>query len=167
MVICMKNILIFICSLMAFGCDFAYNQVSDFIFLDKAYGHKLYCSEKFDSLKTIDEILLYSSAFNFPYLLETEDHWKNPEETINDDGGDCEDFCILFLNICKIKFGIEGRLLLINRNRSIIEGGKISHAIVLLSGKYYDPTCNFCIDDIETYLNTIGYSYSFDEIFTQ
>jgi len=164
-VICMKNILIFICSLMVLGCDY----YDDFSYSNMFAGKKLYdCTDfkEIDSIVYVDKFLSYKG---FYYEEDVIGYCKNPEETYISRCGDCEDFAVLFLNIGKIKYNLEGSILLIDTNSKMIqEGGYANHTLILFNNFIYDPG-NFCkiICSMDDFIYPIKYSYSFDEIFIQ
>jgi len=108
----------------------------------------------------------------FQYKNDFTDFWKNPEDTFISKSGDCEDFCILFMDICKVSLNIETTLILVNAteffsiyNRGIVSGGSVSHALVNLNGRLFDLNVNAEVGEYSYYMEAIGYEYSFSEIF--
>jgi hypothetical protein len=161
-----KNIFVFIYIIFILGCDYA----TDAIIKYNVSYHSLYDSISFRALNTIDKALWYSSSHNLVYISETGyiDDWKDPEKTIADGGGDCEDFCILFLNILFINTGIKGDIVLINESatsRNIVNGGNINHAAIMINGCIFDVVGERAYSEIESSKFDIGYIYAFDEIF--
>jgi hypothetical protein len=139
-------------------------------------GKELFYSEEFEKITSTSGICNYIDS-SYTYEYDAVGYCKNPEETFNSRKGDCEDFAVLFLNICYYKYNIKGSIVLINTNelpylypksRNIVGGGEINHAVVLFNGIIYDPSFPIDYSMIGTFeqrKNIIKYQYSFDEIF--
>lgn len=50
---------------------------------------------KLENIKTPADLEQFFVTNGFKYQEDTGEYWKTPEETLNDKGGDCEDFAIL------------------------------------------------------------------------
>jgi len=163
-VIYMKNILILICSLMILGCDIS----TDLVYSIRANNHSLYYSDDFKWCKSSEDICMYFRDKKLVYKSDTIDNWKNPKQTLADGGGDCEDFCILFLNILFVNTGIKGDIVLVNNletNRNIVNGGNINHAVVIINSCIFDVVGERSYSKAESSNFNIGYIYIFNEIF--
>jgi len=66
-------------------------------------------------------------------ILLKNDDWKLPQETIDDGGGDCEDYAILVSFIYEYYFNMDCDVILIEY------GEYLAHVIVRLEGTYYEP----------------------------
>jgi transglutaminase-like putative cysteine protease len=52
--------------------------------------------------KTVDEVAIWlKEGFTYQNEEEGHDHWKYPNETLEDRGGDCEDFAILVQDVLR------------------------------------------------------------------
>ena len=164
----MKNILIFICSLMAFGCS--YDVYSDGVFSSKAGGHQLFYSDEFHFIENEGDAIYYLWK-NYSYEKESGDEWKEPSKMFKDRAGDCEDYCLLFVNILYTRLNIKSSILVVNMDeeilKTIVDGGMVNHVIVAVGTSLYDPTFGRYVGEIENFRYKIGYSYSFEEIFIE
>jgi hypothetical protein len=153
---------------MVFGCS--YDVYSDGVFHSRASGHSIFYSEEFSTINSEADILKYLKE-NYSYERDIWDNWKSPSVMVSDRSGDCEDYCILFSNILYTELNIKSKIILIDSNseisRSVASGGTINHALVLVGSDLYDPTSGRYLRKIEYFKYKIGYSYSFDEIFTE
>ena len=84
------------------------------------------------------------------------DYWQTPEETVNRRAGDCEDFSLLFMYLCRRYLDIEPRLFVVSRN-SI---GTYDHTIVEVDGSWYDPAVGCRIQRGTPYHVFYDFSYS-------
>lgn len=101
-----------------------------------------------DIVNWIDKNILY---FRTPDLV-------NPQETINNGYGGCFSQAILYMDIAYNELGIEMDLILTDY-RSIEDGGIVHHAEVRHNG------VNYSVSGTEGTCETVGYVYSFDEVF--
>lgn len=95
------------------------------------------------------------------------DYWANPEETYNNQRGDCEDRVILNLYLLKRDFGIEGKMVLGECKYVEKNGG---HAWLEINGKWYDTIyhefdeynepCDSFENDFPNYEFVKSYSYN-------
>jgi len=156
----MKKILVMLVLMMGFvSCD----MIGDFYIGSNASGHTLYYSESFEDYNSISDIYKYLRA-NISYRKDDVENFADPKVVIDRGYGDCEDYCILFMNIAYYSLGIKADLAMIDANqnsRSIVDGGKVNHAVVYYDGVYYDPT-GF---GVLTGNPSIGFIYTFDEVF--
>ena len=140
----------------------------------KAAGHELYYIEipnAENDIKTFWDIACWIRN-NVEYIEDANaDTWENPEVTYNRGYGDCDDMAILFMNIAYFRFGIKCDFAAVDGNKisipdldtrkqyTIVDGGRVTHALVYYAGNYYDPL--FGLVNCEK----VGYTYSFDEVF--
>lgn len=146
------------------GCDIS----TDLFYSLRANNHTLYYSDDFKWCKSSEDICMFFRDKKLLYISDSMDNWKNPEQTIVDAGGDCEDFCILFLNILYINTGIKGEIALIDESitsRNIVNGGNINHAVIIIDNCIFDVIGERAYSELETSKFDIGYTYTFDEIF--
>lgn len=73
---------------------------------------------------------------NYTYQAEKglRDHWKTPEETIKDKGGDCEDFAILTLSYLK-QWGYNSHMVLL-QSRKLFGFGHAVTVFELFNGEW-------------------------------
>lgn len=157
-----KILLVLAVAFLLFSCTQIANNVTDVELSCKAAGHHLYYCDGFNSLNSYSDISNWI-ATNVTYKSESNDNWQEPKTTVQKGTGDCEDFAILYMNILYVRFGIKADLIILdhdNMTRTIMDGGKINHAIIYFAGKYIDPQ-----KGIEYRPSKIGYKYSFDEVF--
>jgi hypothetical protein len=142
------------------------NLINDTYYGDRAAGHTLYYYQ-LPPASAIDEIKISTWIYyHISYEADPDDIWKDPQQTIADGCGDCEDFCILFMNLMYIYHNIKCDLVLVDydnctsSSKQILDGGYIDHAIIRLNERYFDPILSTYV----TY-SKIGYLYTFDEVF--
>lgn len=125
-------------------------------YFDKA---NLYYDD-YSSIETYQDISIWINSKIY-YKSETVDWWSSPQETVERGYGDCDDYARLFINIAYIVFGDKGNLVAIDASqRTIVDGGPVNHAIVEINGHLYEAQLGF-----EVYYPSIGYRYTFDELF--
>ena len=71
---------------------------------------------------------------NISYKKDYYDYWKLPQETLDDEKGDCEDQALLLMGIMKYQKDYDSELIIVQLDSST------SHAIVRYKDKYYDCT---------------------------
>jgi len=152
--------IIVMCGIMMSGCEFEVQigSMDDYRFDDSEI-----------EVNSVEDILIYISN-NITYkndinVWKVNEYWQLPEETYMLKTGDCEDFCILFMYLCKVKLNVNSSYYSFE-NLNIKE----NHAFVKIEDTYYDVT-NLKFDyfsDIYIfkspgkYLN-YNYSYSYGE----
>lgn len=86
---------------------------------------------------------------------------QSPETTLLRGKGDCDCYALLYMNIAYVRFGIKCDLAFCNI-RKVVDGGKVNHAIIRLpSGEYISA------QNGEPYTGSVGYLFTFDEVFSE
>lgn len=154
----MKYIILITLILLFIGCDmmqdnFNYDKIGD--------GYELYYSDEWSELETYEDAMRWVYD-NIVYTIEEGDNdvWQSPKTTMSLRTGDCEDMAILFINILKIRFGVEASLITYDISRSVVNGGDQNHAIVEYDGVFYDAQYDAILNNI-----TVGYIYIYRELF--
>jgi hypothetical protein len=128
----------------------------------------LFYSDEFSSIENEGDAIYYLWK-NYSYEKESGDEWKEPSKMFKDRAGDCEDYCLLFVNILYTELNTKASILVVNMNeeisKTIVDGGAVNHVVVLVGSSLYDPTFGRYVGELEDFGYKIGYSYSFDEIF--
>lgn len=152
----MKRMIIVLIVMLSVGCSLAYEIVDEYN-LSKL-GVETYHSEDWNDVDSYYGIYLYIKN-NVEYRKEKVDNWSSPYTTLSRGYGDCEDIAILYINMLYDIFEIKASLGLVN-TRDVVDGGKISHAVVIMpNGDLIEP------QTAETVDFNIGYSYGFNDIF--
>ena len=164
-----KILLVLIVILISLSSLVGCNVASDIYWNAKGHNHSLYYIPQFDDLHSYEDITHWIRFENEIYY-KTEgstDVWKDPEQTIADKGGDCEDLALLFINIAYYALGEELSMALVEQDgisivsdKAIVEGGEIDHAMVVLSdGNLYDPLYQWMKE------GDVGYILKFADLF--
>ncbi len=139
--------------LMASGCNMDMTQ-------DAKFSGKL--SVNLYDIK-VDYSIQRFINHNIDYVSDGDnDVWSDAKTTINKNGGDCDDFSILYLNLLYSNKGVKANIILVHtdNSRAVVNGGPINHMIVELpDGTQIEPQ-NGQVVNYE-----IGYRYTFDEVF--
>lgn len=127
--------------------------------VDKNYKYKW---NKPIQVSSIDEAMKWCSD-NIEYKNDKEvwnqsDYWQTPQETYDKRTGDCEDYCILFMQLV-YELGYESEL------KIILKTNDNYHAIVKVENIYYDVQINAIYNKLENYKNykSDGESYTYSE----
>lgn len=103
-------------------------------------------------------------AENVKYKADVEahgayDYWQSSKETLDLRTGDCEDYCILFMEMAKEK-GYDSRLVVAEAPNGIL------HAMVSCDGKVWDIEANRAYENMEdcTRYKLTKRSYSYDDV---
>lgn len=150
--------LILVLALFLTSC--AFDIATDAYFSEIYKDTPLYYGN-FNEVKTREDISSFIRK-RVSYRSDFIDSKSSPQQTLDNGYGDCEDFAILYLNILYVVFREKGELALVDSadQRTIEEGGKITHVIVRLpSGVLIEPQTGKIVD------YPVGYSYKFDDIF--
>jgi hypothetical protein len=95
-------------------------------------------------VETLEELCFYITK-NYEYIpSEKLYEYKTPEEVIEDGGGDCKSYTILFIALAKSKFGVSPNFIVATNN-----GG--NHAYAELNGTYYDATWGKVLKEDQLY----------------
>lgn len=155
----MKKILVVLAFFLSFSsCSFDVMQDN---YMKKKIGYQeLFYHPDFDSLDSYIKIGQYiRQRVTYDFNDDTEDI-KNPYDTLVSGKGSCADYAVLFMNIAYYGMGIKMNLSAVNtKDRVIVEGGRINHAVVTYHDDMIEPQRGTKIS------YSIGYIYTFDEIF--
>ena len=126
-------------------------------------GHSLYYSKDFENLHSYGDIGLY--IYNHVSYDYGDDPtvWNNPETTLATGKGSCADMAVLYLDIAHYVLHEDGEIVCIdtaNISRSVESGGYVNHAQVRFGSTIIEPFTGKQVS-----VSSIGYSYSFDNIF--
>lgn len=92
-------------------------------------------------VKTIDEAMEWC-ANNIEPKRDDTDYWQTPKQTYDYETGDCEDYCILFMQLV-FELNYNPELII------IILDNDIQHAVVKIENNYYDIHINKKYNSIE------------------
>ncbi|MFH2020094.1 MAG: transglutaminase family protein [archaeon] len=92
---------------------------------------------------------------NIRYKPDETDYWQSPEETFTLRTGECGDFALLMIKLCKEKLDLECSLVLAYKQLP----DKISFHALVLYDTFYDPTAGTS-DDLHGYSVAYVQSYS-------
>ena len=145
------------------GCNIVIgDDLQDTVNLSKITKSELIYNKEWEELRSVWDIVYWIDR-NIHYVSDGEyDIWSPAWETLERGYGDCEDYCILFMNIYYVVFEEKCDLIAVNAiNRALVNGGFVNHAEILFEdGTVLDPT------NIKWYENrTVGYLYDFDLFF--
>lgn len=163
----MKKLLCLIIPVLFSSCGSLYqdiyNDIADSVYEARLSGQELYYIEGLPEFETLSDIGCFLNE-NITYKAEPDgqDYAQSPEETWALKTGDCEDFCLLFMNIAYLELGIKYDLVLVdnfNMSRSIEEGGEINHSMIRYNGVIYSAQTG------SIYSGPVGFSYRFDDVF--
>jgi hypothetical protein len=107
----------------------------------------------YDIVDWIQDRVNYDYDSDFKYI------WRSSEKILSDKVGNCKDYSLLFMNLYYIKYSEKTSIAFYHTSRKIINGGEVNHSIVIVDNTLIEPQTGNIVND------TIGYSYSFDEIF--
>lgn len=152
-----KIILISLVSVLFMGCELS-NVVSNMYYENNINKCDIYYGD-FEDIKNESDIIKFINN-NITYKVSDGYTWATPEEILTRGYGDCKEFTRLYLNILYVITGETGNGILVDYDRSIVEGGFVNHVIVELSdGTQIEPQngeiCHF----------EIGFRYGFYEFF--
>ena len=92
------------------------------------------------------------------------DKWDSPKEIIRDMKGDCEEYCILYLYLMKVNYGVEYKMVF------VIDGSTWHHTVKTDNG-YFDPVINRAFDSLDNWVLSSGTynwtpitEYTYDEV---
>lgn len=153
---------IFILAVLLTGCQNVYNFVQDEWTENQLGSQKLYYHSDFDTLNSYVKIAQYIKEHVTYDPSDDPTEHKDPEVTLSTGKGACGDISVLFINIAY--FGMKQKMSFITLDsttisRSVVEGGKVDHAMVYFDGKIIESQSGLEKNA------TIGYIYTFDEIF--
>lgn len=158
----MKKIIFTILIALALtSCQQVYNMVEDIYLSNMADGHSLYYLPEFDTLDTHAKIGAWIKAHvKYDYTYSDVETWANPEDTIQSGKATCADFAVLYLNIAYYGLHQKGEIVCGKAiSRSVEAGGDVNHAQVRFGDTVIEPQ-NGSVSTM-----TVGYAYSFDEVF--
>lgn len=156
------KVVLLLCAIFFLNCSMFIDTTCTILYSNKG----LYDSVEFDCINSIQDIAKYYNNNGYYYKADIGDYCKTPKEMVNDKYGDCEDYAVLFLNICKVRMNIEGSLIVVNLNdRAIVSGGFVNHVMVVINGRVYEPQNGSELSTYEYWESRIGYIYSFGTIF--
>jgi hypothetical protein len=167
----MKNkvLLLLILIIVFMGCQVGVNpevavektpEELDAYYENVICGKEIYYSEKFT--KATSPMLIGFWIFcTLDYASDDVDEGASPRETMERGYGDCEDFCILFVNIYYINTGKKLDIGIVRYNdRAIVNGTWGNHAVVLDEDIIIEGQTGAYADYSKT-----EFRYTFDEIF--
>ena len=135
--------IIVMCGIMMSGCF--YDQFLDVGCMDdyKFNDSKIEVS----SVEEVQEYVYNTITFKFDNDVWGDDYWQLPEDTYSMKTGDCEDFCLLFMYLCKIRLNIETEMIRVSEKHT-----NANHMIVKLVEKniYIDPQLSY-LDDFDIF----------------
>ncbi len=147
--------------LLLVGCNNPiYNSLQDSATLNSLQNHKLYYLDEFKYLKTPKDVSEWINARVEGDPQDNPDDVKNPEEFLSSGKGSCLEYSLLFLNILYYSTGVEGRVVVVERDRRIEGGGIGNHAVIKIGSTYIEP------QNGEEVVYTPLYSYSFNDVFS-
>ena len=170
----MKIIGVGILVVLLLGCDLLGivrvkgDDYNDTLNLKKIQKADVLYSDEWNGLRTVDDIVEWIYT-NITYTKEEEDYWQTPQETMNIRRGDCDDMCILFMNILYTIDGTKSKFLCTylgyGWSRTKVTGGYYNHAEVWVDRDRggADPTNNR--GGYYLLKSSIKYEYSFDLFF--
>lgn len=94
-----------------------------------------------DEIIDVGKMTGYDFKNNMSYKDDPNDYWQLPEESYKLKTGDCEDYAVLFMYLCKVKLNINCALVMVTS-----DGGK--HVVVKINNVYYDTIHNYSSDRI-------------------
>jgi hypothetical protein len=153
----MKKIIIMgLVSLLFSSCSI-YNEIGDYVYSYRFSDISLYYGD-FSEIESVDKI---SKWINTKIKYEKTKDILTPEEILQKGKCDCDGYSLLFMNIAYVRFGIKCSLSLVDtKDRKVVEGGDINHAIVKLpNGILIEPQTGR-----KVYYD-VCFEYTFDEIF--
>lgn len=93
------------------------------------------------NVNTIEEALEYV-YLKMVYERDSTDYWQLPEESYRKGKGDCEDYAIFFMYLCKSKLDIDSTLVFLKHET------KGHHVIAKIDNLYYSAIHNYIIETI-------------------
>jgi len=159
----MKILVIIIGLLCLIGCNPTNSDI------DKSWTSRINKSEIYEidipeHINTRYELQIYIED-SVVYKSDGVDNWQTAQETWRLKTGDCEDFCILYINLLYSVTGEKASLIAVDKStmqntRTIVKGGIVNHMLVQFeNGDIYSPQNG-------KYINaTVGYKWSFEELF--
>ena len=135
----MKKILFLLIPIILFSCD-----TTDAIYMREVEDH---------GWETVEDVMVWvAKKIDYEPDDDVFGNWFTPQRTYTLRYGDCEDFAILALYICKEFLDIEGEMY-----------ASTTHAWVKIDGQEWEPTLGVLIEFVD-YDYPHKYTYSYESV---